>query len=56
MVSDVRLAGMTCGYPGNPAGSDTPSAGAEIRQPDGSTPLVAGSGRHRRSCNLAQNT
>ena len=49
MVSNVRLAGLTCENPGNPAGSDTPRAGAEIRQPDGSTPLVAGSGRHRRS-------
>ena len=49
MFSDVRLAGLTCGNPGNPAGSDTPGAGVEIRLPNGSARLVAGSGRHRRS-------
>ena len=56
MSSDTRLVGLTCECLENPLGIGTPGAGAGIRLPEGSTPLVAGSGQRSWSCNLAQNT
>ena len=53
--SDIKLAGLTREYLESAPGIDTPGAGAEIRLPDGSARLVAGSGQHRRSCKLREN-